>query len=230
MPVPSIASSRSSKRGGSVQIAPVRVYVLPEQGNLFDARVDVRLRFGHDVFQRAGFFASANIGDDAIGAEVVAPDGYGQPRRPTVLAGGRQIVWKRFGGVEHFDLVPLAPDRALHELRKRAEVVRAEHHIEVREFTRELFTVSLPDATADCNDAPPDCRPLAQREVFQRSNLPHKAHVGSLANAAGHEHDHIGLFGGFYLKGAEALQHAGYALRIVLVHLAPERADAKRHI
>ena len=144
-----------------------------------------------------------------------------------MLAVGGQIGRKRRGGVEHLDVAGALVERALEQLGQSAEVVRAEHDIEMRERLEKLVAVALPDAAADGDDALVEWGARAQRDVLHRGDLAVQACVGSLAHAARHEDDDIGILELLDRKGAERLEHAVDALGIVLVHLTPERADAK---
>ena len=80
----------------SIKITAVGVHVLPEQRNFFHAGSDIALGFGDNILNRARFLATADIGNDAVGAEIVAPDGDGQPRRPGMLAACRKLG-RKFG-------------------------------------------------------------------------------------------------------------------------------------
>ena len=214
----------------AVQVAPVGVHVLPKQRDLLHAGRHVALGLGRDILQRARFLASAHVGHDAVGAEVVAADGDGQPRRPIVLARRRQLGGKRRGGVEHLHLMAALLDGRFDQTGKRAEVVRAEDHVEMRQFLDELLAVALADAASHGDDALRKRRARAQRHVFERGHLAVQARVGRLAHAAGHERHDVGVFDRLDRQRAKALEHAGDALGIVLVHLASERADAEREV
>ena len=75
--------------GFSVKITAVGVHVLSEQRDFLHAGSDIALGFGDDILNRARFLATADIGNDAVGAEIVAPDGDGQPCCPGMLAACR---------------------------------------------------------------------------------------------------------------------------------------------
>ena len=121
-------------------------------------------------------------------------------------------------------------ERRLEQARQRAQVVGAEHDVEVGQLVGELLAVALADAAAYGDDALRERRARAQRDVLEGSHLAVEARVRRFAHAAGHERHDVGLFDGFNGKRAQAFQHAGDALGIVLVHLASERADAERQV
>jgi hypothetical protein len=56
-----------------------------------------------------------------------------------------------------------------------------------------------------------------------------EALVGLLADRAGVEEDQVGVLAPWRLGLAERLEHALHALRVVLVHLAPEGGDVEFH-
>ena len=68
--------------GLSVEVAAVGVHVLPEQRDFLHARCNIALGFGDYLVERTRFLASAHVGHDAVRAEVVAPNGDGQPSSP----------------------------------------------------------------------------------------------------------------------------------------------------
>lgn len=126
--------------------------------------------------------------------------------------------------------MPAFLDNALQQAWKARKVMRAENDIEMRKLLGQLFPIALADAAADGDDPLRKRGIGAQGDVLHRRHLTVKPRVRRLANAAGHVDEDIGLFDGFDHKRAETLEHSGDSLGIVLVHLASEGADAKRHI
>ena len=92
---------------------------------------------------------------------------------------------------------------------------------------KQLVAVALADAAAYGDVALVEGRAVAQGDVLHGGDLPVEPRVGSLADAARHEHDDVRLLDGFDGQRAQALQHAGDPLGIVLVHLAAEGVDAE---
>ena len=118
-------------------------------------------------------------------------------------------------------------DGASEKPRQRAQVVSAENHIEMGKRRKQLVAVALADAAAYGDVALVEGRAVAQGDVLHGGDLPVEPRVGSLADAARHEHDDVRLLDGFDRQRAQALQHAGDPLGIVLVHLAAEGVDAE---
>jgi len=56
------------------------IHVLPQKHDLAGARIDQRMRLGEDVAPRPRDLGPAGIGDDAVGAELVAAFLHGQER------------------------------------------------------------------------------------------------------------------------------------------------------
>ena len=103
----------------------------------------------------------------------------------------------------------------------------AEHDIEVRQLLGELLAVALADATPYRDIALVERRALAHGDILHGGHLPVEARIGRLAYAARQKHNDIGLLDGGDGQRAQSFQHAGYALGIVLVHLAAESMDAE---
>ena len=216
--------------GRAVQVAAVGVHVLAQKGDLLHAGGHIALRLGYDILERARLLSAAYVGHDAVRAEVVATLRDGEPSGPRVLARRRQLRGKRRAGVEHLHVMAPLVERLFQQSRKRAQVVRAEHHVQVRQLIDELLPVALPDAAAHGHDALGQRGAGAQRSVLERGHLTVEARVGGFAHAARHEHDEVGILDGIDGQRAQAFEHAGNALGIVFVHLAAERADTEREV
>jgi len=87
-----------------VEIAPVTVHVLAEQGHLGDAIVHEGFHFGDDRFERTALLAPPHVRDDAVAAEVVASHRDGHPRAPRVLTTRGQVARELVGLLEDVDL------------------------------------------------------------------------------------------------------------------------------
>ena len=211
----------------AVKVAPVGVHVLPQQRDLLDARFRIGARLGGDVVQGPRLLAPADVGHDAVGAEIVASHGDGQPRRPVVLAHRGQGGGELRSPLNHFGGAAVLLDGASEKPRQRAQIVSAENHIEMGKRRKQLVAVALADAAAYGDVALVKGRAVAQGDVLHGGDLPVEPRVGSLADAARHEHDDVRLLDGFDGQRAQALQHAGDPLGIVLVHLAAEGVDAE---
>jgi len=72
------------------QVSAKGVYVLAEQGHLYDTVGNETLHFPDDVPGSTRHLDTAHRGDDAEGAGVVAPDLDRHPRRVSKLAFDRQ--------------------------------------------------------------------------------------------------------------------------------------------
>ena len=211
----------------AVKVAPVGVHVLPQQRDLLDACFYIGVRLGGDVVQGPRLLAPADVGHDAVGAEIVASHGDGQPCRPVVLAHRGQGGGELRSPLDHLGGTAVLLDGASEKPRQRAQVVSAENHIEMGKRRKQLVAVALADAAAYGDVALVEGRAVAQGDVLHGGDLPVEPRVGSLADAARHEHDDVRLLDGFDGQRAQALQHAGDPLGIVLVHLAAEGVDAE---
>ena len=115
---------------------------------------------------------------------------------------------------------PLEPG-ALQETDCLSKVVGAEDDVDVAGPLLDELPVLLGQAAADgdLHFGPPALERLEVAEV------PVEFVVGVLPDAAGVEHDEIGLVGGAGRLHALLREQPGQALRVVLVHLAPEGPD-----
>ena len=107
------------------------------------------------------------------------------------------------------------------------DILSSEHDIDMRKRLRELFGVALPDAPADAYDALRKLASLRKGNVFNGCDLAHEANIRRLANAASYEDGDFCLLHRRDLHRPVRFEHAGDALRIMLVHLAAVRIQAK---
>ena len=118
--------------------------------------------------------------------------------------------------------VALRADRVgRQELRQAVDLARAEGDVDEREALEDLVLDRLRPAAADA-DHP---RRVLGLEALRLPEVREEAAVGRLADRAGVEQDQVGAVTLRRLLVAERLEHAAHALRVVLVHLAPEGGD-----
>ena len=98
--------------------------------------------------------------------------------------------------------MPAIGDDALEQTRQTCKVMSTENDIEMRELSRQLFPITLPDAPANRDDTLRQRRTRTQRNVFHGSNLTVKPGIGRLTNAAGHVNEDIGLLNRIDHEGA----------------------------
>ena len=97
----------------------------------------------------------------------------------------------------------------------------AENGVDMRCTLEQQLTVLLGEAAAD-RDLQPGA-PLPDR--LQLAEVPVQLVVRVLTDAAGVEHDDVGLFQVLCAGHAVCREHGGDAFGVVLVHLAPEGTD-----
>ena len=142
-----------------------------------------------------------------------------------LVAPGRQGRGEHGGVVSHRGIEDLRDRPALagcgHQVGGPVDVVGAQDHVDVGGPLPHALLVLLGQAAAD-HDLQVGLRVLARLQVAEGAV---QAVVGVLPDAAGVEHDDVGVVLGCRLDQAVVGQQRGDALRVVLVHLAPERAD-----
>ena len=212
--------------GGQRQVAAVGVDVLAEQRDLDDAVGGQPADLVDEIVERTADLDTPHRRHDAERAAVVAADLDRDPRRVALPRGGPAAPTGTVRGRR-----PPPPSRIsvtrsvgagfVQQLGRPVHVVGAEHDVDVRRPPADRVTVLLGQAAAD-HDLEVGAGRFERLEVAERAV---ELVVGVLADAAGVEHDHVGLvrpLGGLQTVG---LEQAGDALGVVLVHLAPEGAN-----
>ena len=213
-------------RAATWQVAAVAVDVLTEQGDLGDTVGRDGAHLGEDVVVRARDLVAAHGRHDAERTVVVTPDLDGDPPGvPDLTPGGQR-------GREH-DVV--VDHRRLEDLHERigaitglgeqlcgpVHVVRAHDHVDVTGTRRYFVTVLLGQAARHDDLA----TVLLALPGLQVAEIAVQLVVGVLPDAAGVEHDDVGIVLGVRTHHAVGLEQAGDALGVVLVHLAAVGAD-----
>ena len=98
----------------------------------------------------------------------------------------------------------------------------------MRKLAGKSVAVALADAAADADHTLAQRASFWQRDIFNRSDLSHEAHVRGLADATRHEHGDFGFFDSIDPDRTMGFEHAGNTLGIVLVHLTAIRVKTER--
>ena len=206
----------ADQRAEVAAIVRPRIDVLAEQRDLARAGIDQRLRLVDQRAPRPADLGAARIGDDAIGAELVAPLLHRQERgRADAAAAGQRAELRQRGhvGVETKLAAPGPRDQI------GQVVIRLWSHDDIDAgAARDLLAFGLRDAAG-------------HRDHRVDAVLPQAADVridllGRLfADVAGVEHDEVGCIG--VVGGGQALRRHQFAhpLAVIDVHLAAERLD-----
>ena len=210
--------------------AVIGVDVLAEQVDFKRAGFYQPARFFQHVFHRPRSFHPAGIGNDAVGAEVVAAflDGkIGAGAFGTVF---RQMVEFAFGGkLGVDDAEVLVAGDFLQNFGNPVIGEGAGGKIDERRPSGDFSVFRLNHAADDADDG---FQPGGLAFFFNQINA---AEVGKklfrrfFPDVAGVEDDQAGLGGGSRRGVSHVLQNAGNALRIVNVHLAAEGFDVVFH-
>ena len=168
---------------------PVGVDVLPQQRDLEHPVVDQRPDLGEHVAGPAVLLAAAQAGHDAERAGVVAADRDRDPGRVRGLAPGGQDRRKPLERLGDLDLGFVLDPGAFEQRGQRADVVRAEHHVDPRGPVRDHGAVLLRQAAAD-GDLHAGVSVLDRQQVTEVAVQPV---VGVLAHGAGVEDHDVGL-------------------------------------
>ena len=215
------------EQGGEVGLAvAVGVDVLPQKGDLLIPRRHERAHLFQNFLPRAALFPSAHIGNDAVGAEIVAAVGDVHPCVGIARA-------ERLGAVlrlrpvreKGHDLLFAA--LALDEGGQLRNVVRSEYDVDEGEFLYEQRRLPLLLRHAAAHgDEHPLFLPL---ELFKGADVAERVVLRILADAAGVEYDDVRLLDGRLFGISRPAQEPRDLLRFVHVHLAAVSDDVIFH-
>ena len=194
------------------EVAPVGVDVLPEQRDLAHTLSHEPRHLVEHLLHGPALLAPAHVGDNAVGAEVVATRHDGDPRMVA-----RRTVPGHAGGIDGLvllgaHLAPTLLEGIRDQLPHMRDGMRAEDDVDVIDVREQPLAIALRDATAHRDHARAGRR---GRQALAGVALTVEARVGGLAHAAGHEDDDIGLSGFRDLEGAERVEEPAHALGVV---------------
>ena len=183
------------------------------------------MHFFEDILENTATLATAHVGHDAVGAEVVAAIGDGHPGMEGVVALGRQVAGAHavLVGLSDGDAMTLAGKSSRKQVGKTVDGMGAKDDVDVAQEVKELVAVALANAAAHSHDA--TLASLTRGNVAHGLHLAVQPRVGRLAHAASKEDDDVGLLDFRDLKRASRLQHAAHALGVMEVHLAAKGTD-----
>ena len=200
-----------------LQPLAVAVHVLPQQGDLLIARLHKAAELRKDIAGLAALLAAADVGHDAVGAEVIAAVHDGQPCAELALAPDGDVLHddRTLCGVQQHPLMLL--QLLGNQLRQSVDAVHAEHQIHIGVALAQLFhNVFLVGHAAAQSD---DEAGLFFLKALQRAHVAEHPLLGVLTHGAGVEQDQVGILGLIAQAVADIHQHAFNALAVVDVLL-----------
>ena len=204
--------------------AAVRVDVLPEQRHLHHALEREVGDLGQHVVERPRHLLAARVGHDAERAVLAAALHDRHERRGAVDTGRRQVVELLDLRERDVDLRAAARAPRADQRGQAVQGLRAEHDVDVGRAAHDRRALLARDAAADADD---EVRSRALQFAHAAEIVEH-ALLRLLAHRAGVEQDDVGVLGTVGEREAVAVgEHVGHAVRVVLVHLAPEGADVE---
>ncbi len=199
------------------KVAAVGVDVLPKQRDLAHPVRRHSLDLGQQLQRRAADLPSSGGRDDAVGAGAVAAHADLHPALEGAGASGREMA----GEALELEVALSGQRVAGQELRKLVHLAWPEGDIDEREALEHLVLDRLSPAASH----PHHPLGLFSLEALGLPQVGDEAAVRGLADRAGVEEDQIRLGALGRLGVAERLEHPLHPLRVVLVHLAPERGQ-----
>ena len=218
------------KQGGKA-LAPfkplaVGIHILPEQHDFFYAVRDERLHLAHNILRLARLLSAAHIGDDAVGAKVIATVHDVHARlKPGLSARGHVIP----EGISLFrrvdDALILRLDR-IEQFRKLPDVMCSEDKIHevILLLNPQHFILLLHHAAADADQ---HVR-IQLFKVLHNAEMPVELFIRVLAHRAGIKEEDVRVLGRNLLT-ADFREYAGEFLRIARIHLTAHRCDVIAH-
>ena len=210
-------------RPGESRFPAVGVHVLAEQRHFAHAPLRQSPHFLHDVAGRAAGLRSAHVGHDAVRAEVGAAGHDLDPGQRALPPHRRKIGAPPGGGVLEGRRLPAGRQALLEEQRQLVQALGADQYVHVRVLDEERVLTALRQ-TPRHHHKPAGIFLLQPPRLAQMAQKPG---VGLLPDGAGVVDEEAGLLGPRHLTQTDAGQQAADALRVVLVHLAPEGAHVE---
>ena len=200
--------------GEVVRAVVVGVHGLAQEHDLPETLRHGRPYLAYQVRERQTAFAAAGVGDDAVGAELVAAALDGDPGAHARLALGLEVA------VGLVAVEPRVrdrfPGRAPEQVGKRAVAVGAHDQVEHARLVEQSRAEVLGHAAGDADD---QVR-VAALEPGEVPEPPQHALLGVLADRAGVEDHRVGVLGTIGEAHARAQQHARHQFAVGHVHLA----------
>ena len=190
----------------------VAVDVLTQQRDVLVARRDEFLRLGENAGSVAAAFPSPDVGDNAVGAEVVAAVHDGQPCLESPVPSYRKVFADGVVVLREFKHPLAARERAIEQLRKAGYDVRAEDEIHMG-IARADFVgdgLLLHHTAAQGNDE----LGVAVFDGLKRADVAEHPVLGVFPHGAGVEENEVRLFGVVGEVKAHLRQHTVDALPV----------------
>jgi len=196
--------------------------ISPKEGDLAHAFLHQPARLGENARSGAAHLCAPCVGHHAEGAELVAALLHGQKRGRTApgLRARLQFLELVLGGKIGVDDL-LAARRPRHHVGQAVIGLRPDHEIDHRLARDDLLALGLRHAArhADLQIG------VGHLQILVAAQLGIDLLGRLLADVAGVEQDHVGLFRGRHFHVAFRPQRLGHALAVIDVHLAAIGAD-----
>ena len=175
------------------QILAVGVDVLAQQGDLTGAVFDELAALGQDVLHLAAALTAADVGDDAVGAEIVAAVHDGHPALQGVVTDLGNALGNGAGLVLNIELALLAAQDVPQDLGELPQVMGGEDTIDVGEAHLDAVgDLGFAGHAAAQEDL---LAGMAALGVGQLTQGTEDTLLSVLTDGAGVHNDHIGAFG-----------------------------------
>ena len=212
----------------ALAVVSVGIDILPEQGYFFISAPDKLARLADYNIAAAAALASADIGNYAVSAEIIAPVHYRQPRFKSAVSVQRQIFRDNAVGIFDIKYTLAGRQSAVKQLREFMCGMSAENYIDKRIALLNLFGYPLLLHHASAEDYFEvgillfyflECTDISEESVF-----------GVLADGAGVEQRYIRVFRLFCESEAHFFKQAFESLAVGNIALAAESVDISERL
>ncbi len=205
------------------QIIAVGIHILSEQRDLLDAVLHEPLTFLQNIPGIPGFFPTAYIGYDAVGAEVVAAIADVHRSLEAELPLGRQILHNKLCVLNDLHRPLILPERLEKQLCQLVYIVCSENQLHIGILLPDGFNLlGLLHHTS--RDAEDHARPILYL-MLQPTDTTVQLLVGIFPDRAGGEENHIAVPVILRLGIAAGLQNTAELLAVLCRHLAADDID-----
>ena len=207
----------------ALAVVSVGIDILPEQGYFFISALDKLARLADYNIAAAAALASADIGNYAVSAEIIAPVHYRQPRLEGAVSVQRQIFRDNAVGIFDIKYTLAGRQRTVKQLREFMRGMSAENYIDKRIALLNLFGYPLLLHHASAEDYFEvgillfyflECTDISEESVF-----------GVLADGAGVKQRYIRIFRLFGETEAHFFKQTLESLTVGNVALAAKSVD-----
>ena len=207
----------------ALAVVSVGIDILPEQSYFFISALDKLARLADYNIAAAAALASADIGNYAVSAEIIAPVHYRQPRFEGAISVQRQILRDNAVGIFDVEHTLAGRQSTIKQLREFMRGMSAENYIDKRIALLNLFGYSLLLHHASAEDY--FKIRILLFYFLERADISEESVFGVLTDGAGVEQRYIRVFRLLGEPEAHFFKQTFESLAVGNIALAAESVD-----